>query len=605
MTKMPDHNSQQSAGGADIYQQTDIPRFESILLVTYGRSGSTLLQGILNAIPSILVRGENHNFCWGLFQAWKSLMSAKSDFGRPASASSTDAWYGAMDLNPELFLVQARELLKSQILPEGQRGPVCWGFKEIRYLDHLDELPAFLDFLSRLLPRPAIIFNTRDHDDVCNSAFWKRAPAQTLRQKLAAADRLFLEYAENNDHAFICRYERTVLGEQGLQPLFNFLGAQPDPAVLMNVLQSPHSFVPKAETLNRAGRKRDLLRLPGHHVAADDHPCRPDKSFKAYAPEGGVMLLSKVRDEQRRLPWFLEYYRRLGCRDFVFVDTGSQDGTIEYLRAQPDVFLYHAPASEFASSREATDWFNVLGPRHAMKRWILVADIDELLAWPTSTKEGLEALVFRAERLGLNRVFTPMIDVYPEAPCDTLPDYQPGAPFWNHAGLMDDVAYTKAFWDKGRLVLYSGPRARHAQPGMRPPIMSKQKLYYAESGGYQHAGCHFDTYGSPSPLVAPFLHFKFLPDFNARTAKAIQEGLHWNDAADHKQYAAAQLSSQVLAFDGSVDFRSEAGLDKYVKTISGLIRRSGMCGSIHWAKVTSQPSTLRQVTSQGPESSAK
>lgn len=37
-------------------------RFGSILVITYGRSGSTLLQGILNSIDGILIRGENHNF---------------------------------------------------------------------------------------------------------------------------------------------------------------------------------------------------------------------------------------------------------------------------------------------------------------------------------------------------------------------------------------------------------------------------------------------------------------------------------------------------------------------------------------------------------------
>ena len=66
--------------------------------------------------------------------------------------------------------------------------------------------------------------------------------------------------------------------------------------------------------------------------------------------------------------------------------------------------------------------------------------------------------------------------------------------------------------------------------------------------------------------------------------KSISEGFHWNDAAEYKNYAAAQLSSRKLTFEGSVDFRSDGGLLKYINSMSSFIRRSGLCGSIHWKK---------------------
>ena len=48
-------------------------KFDSVLIVTYGRSGSTLLQGILNSIEGCLIRGENDNFCFALYQAHQSI----------------------------------------------------------------------------------------------------------------------------------------------------------------------------------------------------------------------------------------------------------------------------------------------------------------------------------------------------------------------------------------------------------------------------------------------------------------------------------------------------------------------------------------------------
>jgi hypothetical protein len=222
-----------------------------------------------------------------------------------------------------------------------------------------------------------------------------------------------------------------------------------------------------------------------------------------------------------------------------------------------------------------------------MRRWVLYADIDEMLAWPDQEQEGLDGVTKRAERLGLNRIFTPMVDVYPEAPCDSLPDYEAGKPFEEYAWLMDHVSYAKAKYVKQGLRIYSGPRARVLNPDERPPLMSKQNLYYVEPDGFEHDGSHFDTYGMPSPLVIPLLHFKFLPDFTSRMRVAIAEGQYWNNAEQYKNYASKQLSSRSLIFEGSVHFRSDDGLKKYIDMVSGFIGRAGLGGSIHLKKFNS------------------
>ena len=54
---------------------------------------------------------------------------------------------------------------------------------------------------------------------------------------------------------------------------------------------------------------------------------------------GDILLFSTQRNEKVRLPYFLEYYRRLGVNHFFFVDNDSTDGAYEYLAEQPDVSL--------------------------------------------------------------------------------------------------------------------------------------------------------------------------------------------------------------------------------------------------------------------------
>lgn len=38
-------------------------KFNHILIITYGRSGSTLLMSLLNTVDGVLIAGENYNLC--------------------------------------------------------------------------------------------------------------------------------------------------------------------------------------------------------------------------------------------------------------------------------------------------------------------------------------------------------------------------------------------------------------------------------------------------------------------------------------------------------------------------------------------------------------
>ena len=68
--------------------------FRHLFVITYGRSGSTLLQGLLNSIDGMLIRGENNNVVVNLFQAHAALSLTKKKFIKDTRAP-TAAWFGA------------------------------------------------------------------------------------------------------------------------------------------------------------------------------------------------------------------------------------------------------------------------------------------------------------------------------------------------------------------------------------------------------------------------------------------------------------------------------------------------------------------------------
>lgn len=57
-------------------------------------------------------------------------------------------------------------------------------------------------------------------------------------------------------------------------------------------------------------------------------------------PTDAILAFSAVRNEMLRLPYFLKHYRALGVDHFLIVDNDNDDGTAEFLAAQPDVSLW-------------------------------------------------------------------------------------------------------------------------------------------------------------------------------------------------------------------------------------------------------------------------
>ncbi|HZP11105.1 MAG TPA: sulfotransferase [Nevskiaceae bacterium] len=221
-------------------------KFESVLIVTYGRSGSTLLQGLLNSIDGVFVKGENENFLYGLFQAYESIAKAHRTFSGYGATEVTGAWFGLNSITPELFIKEMREAVHKVMFSDAPAGTRCRGFKEIRYFHSMppEHLHRYLDFLGKLFPNPAFLINLRNHDDVVQSGWWrKHSNIPGLRRQLAAFEQSIGEWAKANpQRAYTVRYEDVISKGPTLMGTYDFLGASFDAARYEAVLATPHSY---------------------------------------------------------------------------------------------------------------------------------------------------------------------------------------------------------------------------------------------------------------------------------------------------------------------------------------------------------------------------
>lgn len=211
----------------------------TILVVTYGRSGSTLLQNLLNALPGHCIRGENGNLLLPLAQAWTRLRNTPNVRRLARNRTRTgpeNPWFGAENIDDRRFGRALAQSFVREVLapPEGTR---VTGFKEIRWAESRTSLPAMLDFARAFLPGVRIVFNTRDHAQVARSGWWAEQDPDTVRARLAAMEAQYHAYMQRHPECCLhVHYDDYVQDHAALAPLFAFLGQPFDPAMVAAVM---------------------------------------------------------------------------------------------------------------------------------------------------------------------------------------------------------------------------------------------------------------------------------------------------------------------------------------------------------------------------------
>lgn len=266
-----------------------------------------------------------------------------------------------------------------------------------------------------------------------------------------------------------------------------------------------------------------------------------------------MILVSTVRNEKIRLPYFLRYYRDLGINHFLFVDNDSDDGTREYLAQQADVSLWSTKHS-YKRSRFGIDWVNWLLMRYGHGHWVVVVDPDEFLVYPFCDTRPLRALTDWLDASSIKSFSAMMLDMYPKGPIVQHP-YREGQDPLEIANWFDSGNYTMTRNPVyGNLWIQGGPRARKffSDNPERAPALNKIPLVkwhrdyvfvssthmllprglnqvYDEWGGEKASGC--------------LLHAKFLDTFAAKAQEELARKQHYANSHEYRAYQEGMASS--------------------------------------------------------------
>src|SRR5688572_12425519 len=101
--------------------------FGYVFVVSYGRSGSTLLMGLLNAIPGYRIRGENYNTLYRLYQADAAVAKACEKFAGTEDLSPQSSWYGTPRIRAHGYRADLIAAFVNNVL-RPERGDRVLGF---------------------------------------------------------------------------------------------------------------------------------------------------------------------------------------------------------------------------------------------------------------------------------------------------------------------------------------------------------------------------------------------------------------------------------------------------------------------------------------------
>lgn len=269
-----------------------------------------------------------------------------------------------------------------------------------------------------------------------------------------------------------------------------------------------------------------------------------------------ILLVSTMRNEQVRLPYFLSYYRDLGVSHFLFVDNDSTDGTLEYLGGQVDVSVWSAKAS-YKKATYGVDWVNWLNRKYAHGHWTLVVDPDEFFIYPFCDTRPIPALTDWLDNSSIRSFSAMLIDVYPKGPLDAQ-TYRAGQNPMEIASWFDSGNYTiRKNKTYGNLWIQGGPRSRvfFADQPKKAPALNKIPLvkwnrrytYVSSTHMLLPRGLNqvYEEWGGEKASGA-LLHTKFLNTFADKAQEELTRAQHYAGSAEYKAYASTMEANPDL-----------------------------------------------------------
>ena len=253
------------------------------------------------------------------------------------------------------------------------------------------------------------------------------------------------------------------------------------------------------------------------------------------------ILICVVKDDLMRVKMSIEHYRRIGIKNFVYLDNMSKDGTKEFLENQNDVDLYECSDKYTTLRREA--WINKIIAHYGFDRWYLCVDSDEIFVYENMEQISIEKYISHINREKNRRIRALLIDMYSKKPL-----------FSNEKGV-ENIRERFCYFDKDSYYIKNtykydgivgGPRQRISPE--KSFMLTKYPLFYFKKGDLQCCS-HFQfpyKYNCDIPCSTGLLHYKFLENDLEKYIERAELGNYANGSEEYKKYVEHYKSNKIF-----------------------------------------------------------
>lgn len=287
------------------------------------------------------------------------------------------------------------------------------------------------------------------------------------------------------------------------------------------------------------------------------------EEIKSPSRSSPVTVISIIKNEIFFLPAFLDHYRNLGVRQFIFLDDGSSDGGFEYLKEQPDCALLISGATygQYVDGKKAHVVWRTMIPRtYCKETWALVVDADEFLELPPGF-ENVATFVEALDARGSTAVGAVMIDFYPSHVKDleltTTP--QTKSELFSRYPFFDD--YPHGYWSRGKFIringgvrdrllrqhgLFPDSSLRSARERIRQILKLKAKKRFFNAiqkvplvrwlEDYEYLSSHSLNVAPTDGVLLPLIHFKFTGSLVEKIRGALESRAYYKESSEYQLY---------------------------------------------------------------------
>lgn len=260
--------------------------------------------------------------------------------------------------------------------------------------------------------------------------------------------------------------------------------------------------------------------------------------------ENEPILICVVKDDLLKIKKMYEHHMNIGVNKFVFLDNGSTDGTVEFLKSKDNVDIITCETKYHTYAREA--WINLLLCHYGFNNWYLVVDSDEMYNYIGSEELLINEHIKKLHKKGINRELSFMLDMYSKKGL-----FQNANEFTKDYCYFDCDTY-EVSQNKRSITITGGPRKRNIKEKNinKSFMLGKYPLFYFEKGDLQSNSHYTFPYykNLDIPCTSVLMHYKFIGNDIEKYQKRIEEKNYHNNSEDYKTYMNNYKNNKNLNF---------------------------------------------------------